>query len=213
MSDNNILLFLFQPHVFWFYPLLTRFTHWCRVFLTPPFHSLFGLILSIYVIFFQSSIVPSLALCTTDLAWAAGSSRVYGLVNRRCCGLFGNISSLVEALVLSRKVWRGQDTAWASRGRDTHGELVFMRARRLTFSCRIPRDGRGDVWVINGAKNLGSSSHPLLLRPAPLGCFRVTQLSSDTSRRGIGSAYLCSSQVEICPQLRWRQSSIWTLGW
>lgn len=54
-------------------------------------------------------------------------------------------------------------------GRDMHGELVFMQARRLTFSCRILRDGRGDVWVINGVNPLQliasfpSASGPTLL--------------------------------------------------
>lgn len=54
-------------------------------------------------------------------------------------------------------------------GRDMHGELVFMQARRLTFSCRILRDGRGDVWVINGVNPLQliasfpSASAPTLL--------------------------------------------------
>lgn len=44
-----------------------------------------------------------------------------------------------------------------------------MRARRLTFSCRILRDGRGDVWVINGVKpwplitSLPSACCPALL--------------------------------------------------
>lgn len=51
-----------------------------------------------------------------------------------------------------------------------HGELVFMRARRLTFSAESScTAGRGDVWVINGVKPrrlvaaLASASRPTLL--------------------------------------------------
>lgn len=49
-------------------------------------------------------------------------------------------------------MWCGQSTGLASGGRDMHGELVSMRARRLTFSSRILHDKRGEVWVINGVK-------------------------------------------------------------
>lgn len=101
-------------------------------------------------------------LCGLGLNLSLGV--VYGRINRHCCGILGAIRNLVEALVMMCDVGRA-----LAGGRDMHGELVFMRARQLTFSCRILRKGTGDVCVINCVKPwrlitpLCFSSRPTLL--------------------------------------------------
>lgn len=108
------------------------------------------------------SLFPVYVLCGLGLNLSLGV--VYGHINRHCCGILGAIRNLVEALVMMCDVGRA-----LAGGRDMHGELVFMRARQLTFSCRILRNGKGDVCVINCVKPwrlitpLCFSSHPTLL--------------------------------------------------
>lgn len=57
----------------------------------------------------------------------------------------GPIRSPIEALVMSPDCDMCRALARGWGGRDKHGKMVFISARRLTFSCKILHSGRGDV--------------------------------------------------------------------
>lgn len=134
----------------------------------------------------------------------------YGRVNRHCCGIFGAIRILVEASVLSRKCDVGRALAGPAGAVTCMVSWSLCQPDGWPFPAESSAMAGGDVWVINGVKpwqlitSLPSASRPTLL----LLCHSAVKWQQ---QRGIGSAYLCSSQVEICSQLRCRQSSIWRL--
>lgn len=79
-----------------------------------------------------------------------------------------------------------------------------MRARRLTFSCRIPRDGRGDVWVINGAK-------PRQLITSPSFCIRPRSAVSVSLSCQVTPAG-GELDLPICVHPRWKFVPSWDAG-
>lgn len=114
---------------------------------------------------------------------------------------FGRLlEALVEALVMSCVLWRGQSVGWArggEGGRDRPGELDSPPARQLTFTHRIPpQRAEATCRVINGVKprrQVFSSALLSLCHSA------VTGHQQDGGWRDGGR----ESDLSICDRPRW----------